>query len=310
MSIDPKNPTNVTQVKGSPISTHGEMPVSVAISRKHHLACVLNSGQNATIACFKVSESEGVKLMNETIHPVEAPHPGSASAIVFNVNETQLLVSVKGDKEDHIPGSIQVFRVLNGTHFTDDAFLLANDSINATPDQCQMPIGMRFLPEGDNSVLIADAGYGVALSRINPYSGMLNASHPITIDGQNGTGWVTYSRQAKAFFVTDRGSNLLTEIRIRNGTKPEIVDQYPLSATGGRTDLIAVRTQIGEFLYVLAPEAGVVEVVRVWGPGAVQPVQSFDVKSAMGNGDADVQGMMVYMKREGNSTDHQIEKTT
>lgn len=304
--IDPHDPSKLSHIKGSPISSMGKYPVSVAFARTRHTVCVLNGGGNANIACFHVNQLNGIIPLEDTKRDLNVmidDRPSSKDNtfgdIIFNPDETKLVVSQRGDRTNHVPGQIEVFKVLNSTSPADGNFKLSNFSTSVASDQCEAPSGMRFYPDGDNVLFDTDMGYGASLSVLDPRTGRLNRSQVIEIEEQRETGWVEYSMNATAFFVTDKGNPTVTEIHVYNGHSAEIISSYSLPGKAPGTDLTIADTRFGEFIYVLSPRAGSVEVLKVNGPGQVVPFQTFNVSKEVSDLPHHIQGMASFIKLNG-----------
>jgi hypothetical protein len=285
----------------------GKDPVSVAFAPMLHTACVLNGGGFANIVCFHLNPKHGLTLLNDTmrnltVSPVSAEPSSSSDTfgdIVFNPDETKLVVSQRGNLSKHRPGQIMVFNITNVSSAADGDFRLSSTYANAASDDCHLPSGLRFWPSRNYTLLNADMAYGVSISVLDGNSGMLNSSQTISVYEQREIGWAAWSNTSTAFFVTDKGNGSINEIHIYGNSIGEIVNVYSLPGDKPGTDLAIADTNRGEFIYVLAPKAGSVDVMKVNGPGDVVELQSFNVSKEVKDLPRHIQGMAFFIKTRG-----------
>ncbi|KAF9055745.1 hypothetical protein BJ165DRAFT_1521722 [Panaeolus papilionaceus] len=156
-NIDPNNPSNLTMV-GTPVSAGGDFPVSLAINKDGSMACVLNGGAINGVNCYKTDKTLGLIAMPNTLRslglnqttPATGP-AGTASHVIFNADESQLIASVKGVPPT--PGFLASWAI------SSDGSLSA-EPVKSTPKDGLLPFGMALVPNS-NAVVVADAGVGL-----------------------------------------------------------------------------------------------------------------------------------------------------
>jgi len=101
-SINNENPTKL-QLIGSPVSSRGQFPISVAINKEGNLVCALNGGAVNGINCYKPDPKLGLIEKPNTLRslgikqstPPTGP-PGTASQILLSPDGKKVIASVKG----------------------------------------------------------------------------------------------------------------------------------------------------------------------------------------------------------------------
>ena len=292
--IDKADPTKLTPL-GTPQNTMGLYPVSVAYSGHHKTACVLNSAGQANIACFSVSKkglsplSNSVRLLDVTQTNPPKSGVNTVSDILFNHDHSRLLVSVKGDPAA-TPGFIANFQITT-------PFKLSQTAVKSTPDKAVFPFGMKLVGDSKDIVLDADPRFGVSVSKLSPVTGAIVSSSSLAIINQTAICWSSYSPSTGNFYLTDAGNAQLTEVSVSHqGPTVKLVSTKMLEGIGGRIDQIVASTPIGDFLYVLAPTAGAVNVVKLGGVKKINEIQLYDVRSKVTGLSITMQGLAVFIK--------------
>jgi len=294
-AIDKRDPTNLTML-GTPANTLGEFPVAVAYSKKHKTACVVNSGGQSNVACFSVSETGLEPISNTTrylgvnqTNPPTGP-ANTVSDIIFNQDESQLLVSVKGTPNGTV-GFIANFQVTSGTPFA-----LASTPVTSTPQNGVLPFSMTLVGDCGDTILNTDAAFGVSVSKFDPNTGAIVNSSFVAIQNQTATCWSSYSERTETFYVTDVGNNRVTQFVVdADGPTAQLAGVITLSGSGGRIDQNIGSLEESDFLYVLDPKDRAVSVVKLLGFGAGE-IQSFDAQAAVPDLPVSIQGMAVFVK--------------
>jgi hypothetical protein len=296
-SVDKNDPTQLTMI-GAPTNTLGEFPVAVAYSPKNNAACVLNSGGQSNFACFAVSKT-GMTALKNTVRSLGLnqtnPPTGPAntvSDIIFNQDESNLLVSVKGNPTA-APGFIANFAVTTGTC----GISLATTPVKSTPDKGVLPFSMTLVGTSGDTLLSTDAGFGVSVSNFDATSGKITGSSSVSLNNQTATCWSAFSPKTGSFFVTDVGRAVMTEMSVdTTGPTTKLVQQYTLNGPGGRIDLNVASTSVGDFLYVLDPAGGAVNVLALSTPGNAKQIQTFNASTSVTDLPISIQGMAVFVK--------------
>jgi len=294
--VNMNDPTQLTPV-GCPTNSGGEFPVAVAFSPKHNTACVVNSGVKSNIACFGVS-SKGLSALDTTrdlginqTNPPTGP-ANTVSDILFNHDESKVLVSVKGTPNGTV-GFIASFDV----ECSKKSFALSSTPVKSTPDKGVLPFGMTLLPSQSSDILFStDAAFGASVSEFDAKSSTITSSQSVAIANQSATCWSAFSPRTGSFYVTDVGVAHVTEFSVNpNGPSLKLIATHPLEAIGGRIDDAVASTGNGDFLYVLAAKEGAVDVLQLDSPGKATQIQTFNAKTAVPDLPISVQGMAVFV---------------
>ncbi|KAL4247983.1 hypothetical protein ABKN59_002410 [Abortiporus biennis] len=316
-SIDPKNPINIKQM-GEPVWSSGEFPVSVAINKDGTTVCALNGGKMNGVGCYSVRKSKGLVpvpntqrslYLNQTTPPTGPA--GTASQLMFSDDGGHLIASVKGTPTPApgTPGYLAVWDV------SSDGSLSQNFTTVAPPQGGMQLFSMSAI-QGKNAVLVTDPAIGfeiMDLDGINGSGGNENGtlkvgtgkSAVVSIQGQKGTSWSSYSKKTNTFFLSDIGNSTITEVKVDDGLTGTIVKQYPQKAGSSTMDSEVATVEKKDFLYVLAPGTSTVEVLSLEKSGEAKNFGSFSFADAIKKAKKDitttsnnVQGMATYMKPE------------
>ncbi|KIJ47612.1 hypothetical protein M422DRAFT_248611 [Sphaerobolus stellatus SS14] len=292
--IDAKNPTNLRQI-GKPVDTKGEFPISVAVSKKTGLVCVLNGGKINGVNCYKQQGSKGLvpvpntlRLTNLTV--TTPPSPGADTAfgqIIFNEAETQLIVSVQ--RAPTFRGFLAVWDINSGTG------ALSTNFREFGVDGAIFPFGMVNIP-GQNAVLATDPAAGYEIFDLSGG----NRSTVFPIPGQGATCWAVRSKKTGSVFLLDSATGIVTEVTVTNTLGSSIIKQYPL---GGNSQVIdaAIASVLGkEYLYVSSPGVSAIDVLVNPGPGNATVIQHLELPAPLENigvtaDPIQFQGMDVYV---------------
>jgi hypothetical protein len=295
-TVNPNDPTELTRV-GNTTNSMGEFPVAVSFSEKHRTACVLNSGGQANLACFCVSKS-GLTPLSNTVRPLGLnqtnPPTGplnTVSDILFDQDQSHLLVSVKGNPNG-TPGFIANFGIVGYSPFT-----LSSQAVKSTPNKGVLPFSMTLVRHSNDVVFNTDAAFGVSVSKFGS-NGAITSSSSVAIANQTATCWSSTSPRTGSYYVSDVGNQHLTELSVDpSGPSVSLVATHILNGVGGLIDQNVASTSVGDFLYVLDPAAGAINVLKLVGVGDAQPIQAFNVKTSVSDLPISVQGMAVYVKK-------------
>jgi len=296
-SINKREPAKLKMV-GQPVSTGGEFPVSVAISKQSGQVCVLNGGKVNGVNCFKQDPKLGLIQMDNTQRslnlnqttPATGP-PGTVSHVIFNEDGSQLIASVKGSPPT--PGFLATWDVDSKTG------ALSSDFTKVTPAAGGLlPFSMTVIP-GKNAVLATDAGVGFDIFDFK--NGKNASSSIVPINGQMATCWSSFSPKTGNFFLTDVGTAMVTEVNVDNQLKGSIVKQYAQGNGSATIDNDVATINNKDLLYVMAAGATSVMVMSLDAPGQATPLQQFnfadEAKKAGVKIDANnLQGMTVFVQ--------------
>lgn len=268
-TIDAVDATKLTLL-GQPVNTAGDFPVTLAVSTRHKLACVGNTGAKAGIACASFSAKTGLSAM-DTLRPFSlnqvTPPTGPLNTVAdtfFNGNQSVLFTTIKGDPTVNNTGFLSAFSVTPRGK-------VSTQETRSSPAGTAVLFGTVGIP-GTNNLLATDASFGAAIIGLSggtaPNKGTVLASAKIA--DQAATCWATVSHATKTGFVTDVAVNHLIEIDVTTGA---IIKELALAnGNPGMIDLEAA----GKFIYALSPGSA----------NATSKVAVFDVSGGKGNAKA------------------------
>ncbi|THU86833.1 hypothetical protein K435DRAFT_921891 [Dendrothele bispora CBS 962.96] len=286
-NIDPNDPTNPTMA-GFPVSSGGEFPISITVSKTTGQVCVLNTGAVNGVSCYTSDPTLGLTPipntirslnLNQTSPPSALPSgnnsaTGTASQVVFTDDGQRLLASVKGD-----PGFLASWDVL------EDGSLSA-EFIPNKPDQGGLLSGLSNIGASKDvpALVVTDAALGVNVFKFDNQQVKSQASNtPLPIDGQEGISWAEFSPVTGNFYVTDKGTATLTEINVAADLTASVVGQTKLDDNSKVIDLEIATIGDKDFAYVLAPNAALINVLDLQSPGNVVKVEDKDFCQSLSN---------------------------
>ena len=270
LAIDPADPTKLTMV-GSPVNTCGDFPVTLAVSIKLQKACVGNTGAKAGISCASFNAQTGLAAM-DALRPFALkqsnPPTGPLNTVAdtfFNVDETALLTTVKGDPTVNNTGFLSAFPVQNGT--------ISAVGTQSSPAGTNVLFGTVNIA-GTSNLLATDASFGAAILSVDA-QGTAAVVASAKLADQKATCWATVSEATGTGFVTDVAVNHLVEMNVTTGA---VVKE--LNLTNGNPGMIDLQAA-GNFVYALSPgNANVSSAVTVFdvsgGSGAAKQIQNFN----------------------------------
>ncbi|VDB88574.1 unnamed protein product [Peniophora sp. CBMAI 1063] len=297
-SIDPNAPTRLTAV-GTPVSSGGHFPMSVAFNSAGDTLCALNSGEMAGVQCFNVSATAGLtpiasfRTMGGNYSQTTPPTgpEGTVSQIAFTPDDGRIAVAVKGS-DSLGPGYVQTWDVL------DDGSLSTNTTQILAPAGSMYPFSLTAVP-GRNAFLAADFANGADVFDLDA-----NTASLVNVSGQAATCWSAYSARTGNFYTSDTGTGNISEIALGNqddGTAGSVVASYPFNATAGPIDVEVAGLTNADYLYILMPGAMAVGVMQLNGPASAQEMQVMDLVGpaqtvGINMSPAYIAGMAVYVK--------------
>ncbi|KAH0287091.1 hypothetical protein M436DRAFT_68262 [Aureobasidium namibiae CBS 147.97] len=245
-SIDPWNPMEPTLLGCK--SSMGDFPVPVAVSLKHKMVCVANTGINAGVSCASFDSTCGMgdfdELRRLNVGQTQNPPTGSIPGvgdIIFNGDESEVIVFVKGNGKD-MPGFVEKYAVLpNGS--------LSQQGEQFMPPGLAVEFGSAVIPRSNNLVLSSQANFGAVVLDLNDLTAQPMATTNIT--GQGATCWAEISTYTGTGFVTDPTINRLVETNLTSG---KIVSEYyPPNYNAGMTDFRISDNKIWFFRLAMGP---------------------------------------------------------
>ena len=249
------------------------------------LACVLNGGSKAGVACFHADHAKGlspigdlrpIKLSQST--PPSGP-PDTSSQIQFNPSSSAVFATIKGDAGSKPPqnGFIYAWPVQNGQ--------ISTQPVVSVPAPIVMDFSIDFLGS-DSSALIADPSFGASIVSISPSFEVSERVH-VVIPNQGAACWGVYAPRFNSAYVIDAGHPNITIVDPASGAKKGAIQ---LSDVTGGFDTAIDRT----WMYVLSG-SGTIAVVDLAGSNSgkvPRQVQNFDLSSV--GSPTEFQGMAVY----------------
>ncbi|KAL8724763.1 MAG: hypothetical protein Q9181_006686 [Wetmoreana brouardii] len=283
--INPNDPLHPKLI-GTPAPTLGQTPVSVAYSPQHRIACAVNGGSEAGVACFGVSRHRGliplgpIRTINQTENLDPTPPPAGplvlTADIVFNPSLTALFVTVRSNGLN--PGLLYAFAVDRAT-----GAVSQNPVVSSLTD-LPLLFSINFL-NSDRRMIVTNP------LRASPGAAVLNIDYPslnasvekiVTIPGQRASCWVAYTPEYSKFaYVVDARLPNITVVDSRTDEVKKVVAFNNDSSGVGGIDAHIDR----KWLYLLTrnPSAPKVEVFAIESGGTgLSSVQSFDIFGAVG----------------------------
>lgn len=279
-TIDTDSPTNLTPV-GSPQSTNGDFPVSIAASLDLNLVCVANTGLPSGVSCANFSASTGLDAFDTLrefsigqTNPPTGPLNGVGD-LLFNEDDSALILTVKGPAPNATGGFIATYPVANGAVFT--------EGTKYSPPSTALLFGAGLVPGSPNLLYASDAAFGAAILDLTDLSA---APLAITnVSGQAASCWGVVSSFTGSGFITDVGVNRLVETDLATGAI--ITEYYPPNPQPGMSDFQVA----GDKIFVLSAGNGTTPAAAVvfdisGGKGSAKQEQFFVIpgadKNAMG----------------------------
>ncbi|KAI0032350.1 hypothetical protein K488DRAFT_50111, partial [Vararia minispora EC-137] len=271
-AIDPQNPSRLTMV-GSPVSSEGQFPTSVAFNKAGDFLCAMNSGTNAGIFCYDVT-SEGLipkegsfrsfgPEYNQTTPP--AGPINTASQVIFTEDDKNVVAAVKGFVlPQPTRGALFVWNLGDNNTLAQEAV------VASTPAPGGFTFSLTPIP-GKNAFLSADFSSGLDVWSFENGIENINRSNPRTlaadVPGEITTCWSTWSPTIDSYYLSDPSTCLITEVVLDGNLKPQIVANHTLPIGGENID-VAVGTIGGkDYLYALLTNELSVGVLRLDGTG-------------------------------------------
>ena len=177
---------------GTPVSSEGEWPNSVAFSPNSQNLCVLNSGAVNGVSCYTVDAKLGLTPMADTVRAIglQATTPpsgptGTPGHVIFSADGTKLMVSVKGAPPT-TAGYIATWDVLaNGS--------LSNSfAKSVVPTPGGVPFSLTLIPNS-NAVLATDAAAGFDVFNFAGGLTDIATTSVVPVQGQGATCWSSFS---------------------------------------------------------------------------------------------------------------------
>ncbi|KAL7747526.1 hypothetical protein RI367_007118 [Sorochytrium milnesiophthora] len=288
--IDRQRPGRLTRLATA--NTGGQFPVSVAVSDKRKMACVLNGGGQTSMRCFSVQGRQHMlRVADRQLGVQQSSVPSgpanTLSHVVFDQTAQHVLVSVKG-----IPPSTKGFVA---SFPIDRNGRLARDPVKMQPQGGLLPFGMALIP-GGSSVLVTDPGVGAVV-----FDMKTGQSAPTAIAGQKATCWAARSPRTQSFYVTDIASQTMVEMSATD-TNATVLATTALTNGTAPIDLaVASSTSLlpNDFLYINGAGSQTLQRFSLRSQGQAQQLDAFDAAAEAKKRGVTLtkamQGMAVFM---------------
>jgi len=232
---------------GSPVSSGGIEPVSIAVHRR--LVYVANEGDGTS-----GSNYTGFRLRNDgVLKPLSGstvPLPATAlpGDILFNGTGTNL-IGVEVGTADPSTFLIDSYRVRENGR-------LAAAAGSPFPAEAPGPFGSEFSPTDPHHLYVSNAHGGTGNGSVSAFSASANGKleslegSPYR-DGQTAPCWVEISHDGRYLFAVDTGSTTISSYRIRENGSLRYLTSTPFSSGLGIRPFDARLDVGGRYLYVI-----------------------------------------------------------
>ncbi|KAK6356343.1 hypothetical protein TWF718_000704 [Orbilia javanica] len=244
--VDTKDYLKLTRV-GKPITSHGDLPVSLAYSPKLNTLCVANSGKRDGVACYDVDDEKGLSCtdtepLKRKIGTVKDGPAGTVSDMFFTDDQKNLVVITKGNSVTKDASIIDVYKT-----YPDEKRKVCVEGVRSTIKEAPLLFGA--VQVSPTMIFATDGSFGVARLTFDPKTRKITlpTEEKQEIDFQSATGWIAKNKKYDTVYVTDGKMNRVIEFNAPSGEKTQ--DQAFLSGQAGNLD-IAIG---GDFLYTLSP---------------------------------------------------------
>lgn len=264
----------LSPVQGSPFSSNGDKPVSIAVHRD--MVYVANTGSasdpgHANYSGFRLDGDGRLSLIPGST--VSVPDTAGLGDVLFNSTGTHLIGARVNTSQ------IDSFVV------DSDGHLMAAPG-SPFPGQGLGQLGSAFRPTNPSQLFVSNAHNGPGLGTVSAYTvrddGTLMpvAGSPFA-DQQTAPCWVTISRDGKYLFTTNTGSGSISSYSIATDGALTLVATAALKGTPpvGAVDLGL--SPDGRYLYVTDSVASAISVLAVSG-GSMTELASSPVSFAAG----------------------------
>lgn len=248
-------------VEGSPVSSGGVEPVSIAVHDDLvYLANLGNGAFGSNYSGFRLNR--GGRLV---------PITGSTVPLANTANPGDVLFSPEGD---HLVG-IEV-GTTNPSTFRIDSFLVGEDGrLTAAPGspfpgQAAGPFGSAFSPAAPNHLYVSNAHAGAGNGSVSAFKVAENGGFSTIgaspyADGQTAPCWVEISPDGRYLFAVDTGSTDISSYRIEAGGALTYLQSTPFKSGKGIRPFDARLDPTGTNLYVVDAALRAVSVFSVSG---------------------------------------------
>ncbi|KAJ7240007.1 hypothetical protein C8J57DRAFT_1371961 [Mycena rebaudengoi] len=286
--IDHANPGRLSMI-GSPVSSGGDFPQSLAINKEGSRVCVVNGGKTNGVSCFKYDDKKGLIPLKNTIRSLglnqTTPPSGPAntpSHVIFSPNEQQLIVSVKMPPS----GFLAMWDISSDGALSTKSHSFVGGAL---------PFSLLNVP-GKDAIIATDPSVGYQIFDFKSKSVSATA-----IPGQGAICWSVFSQKTDNFYLVDVGASIISEVHLGRSLNGTIVKQYSLGVDQPLdTDIAAL--QHNEYIYSLAANVTGITALAVNGQGRAQIHQRLELagpakEAGLPLHRGNLQGMATYVRK-------------
>ena len=260
---------SLSQVAGSPVSSGGIQPVSIAVH--HNLVYVANLGNGASgsnYTGFALNASGRLtSLANSTVALPGTANPGD---ILFNSTGTNVV-------------GIEVGTTSSG--FLIDSFTVGKDGRltpaagSPFPAQAPGPFGSEFSPTNPAHLYVSNAHGGAGNGSVSAFNvahnGVLTSiSDSPYPDGRTAPCWVEISHDGKYLFTVNTGSTDISSYKIQKDGSLSLLSDTPFTSGLGIKPFDARLDHTGNDLYIVDAAIHAVSAFSVRGGTLTELTQS------------------------------------
>jgi 6-phosphogluconolactonase len=237
----------LTAAPGSPVSSGGIEPVSIAVH--NHLVYVANEGDGATGSNYTgftlADDGRLTPLSGSTVPLPPTAFPGD---ILFNGTGKNLIGIEVGTTD---PSTFLIDSFLVGT---DGRLTPASGS--PFPAEAAGPFGSEFSPTAPRHLYVSNAHGGagngsVSAFSVNPNAKLKSMGGSPFANGETAPCWVEISHDGRYLFAVNTGSTTISSYRILANGSLAVVGSTPFSSGTGIRPFDARLDVTGEHLYVV-----------------------------------------------------------
>jgi len=298
-SINPDSPTDLTPI-GKPISSQGDQPQSIGASPTTSNVCVLNSGQNNGVACFKADPKKGLSLLKDTTRAIginaTTPPSGpfnSTTQAQFSLDGKSLIVPVKGDFTT--PGFLAHWDVMpDGS--------LSSTYTKSVVNGTALPFSITPIVGTEGAYLNTDPGEN-GYTIWNFANGPVATGQVFTIENSTTICWSARNPKTGTYFIVDSGAATISELTIDTKTlQPTLLNSLVLANNSGTIDTDIALINGKSYLYTLASAFTSIDVLDINTPGHAALIQAYNFTEATQKAKVTAprgsQGMVTYIKKQ------------
>jgi 6-phosphogluconolactonase len=251
----------LTAAPGSPVSSGGIEPVSIAVH--DDLVYVANEGDGTTgsnYTGFSLGDDGRLTPLADSTHPLPATAlPGD---VLFNETGKNLIGVEVGTTDP------STFRI--------DSFVVGADGrlTPATgspfPAEAAGPFGSEFSPADPHHLYVSNAHAGagngsVSAFSVNPNAKVKSITGSPFADGQTAPCWVEISHDGRYLFTVNTGSTTISSYRMLANGSLSLIGSTPFSSGTGIRPFDARLDVAGDYLYVVDAAIAAVSAFAVSG---------------------------------------------